>query len=303
MWDIAISPSDPETLVAATLGSPGPITGYHADSGIFWSTDGGQSWTQMNCGFPSSRVTSVAFDPTDSSVAIAGLEGGFPSYTGDSNYYPGGIFRTEDGGQTWTRVSVGEAEERNGFWVMKSVSNDPETLITFGMNFYDLSENLGFLRSTDSGRSWTPFAETLRTRMITSFSVSEDGQVIYAHERDTYRAWISEDSGVSWSQSAIVQVNGPIAVSPTNPDLVIFGNLHEIRRSTNGLETVQTIATAAQPPGYSDPARFQQIAFAPSDSSVVYAVTGGYLVYRSTDSGASFALMANVRSDVLNAQP
>ena len=40
VWDIAISRSDPQTMVAATLGSPGPITGPHADSGIYWSPVG-----------------------------------------------------------------------------------------------------------------------------------------------------------------------------------------------------------------------------------------------------------------------
>ena len=303
MWDIAISSSDPKAVVAATLNSPSPITGPHADSGIYWSTDGGQSWTQMNCGVPSSRVTSVALDPMDSSVAIAGLEGGFPSYTGDSNYYPGGVFRTTDGGQTWTRVSVGGSEERNGFWVMRTVRSNPWTLMTFGINGADMSENLGFLRSTDGGLSWTPFATQHREREISSFTVSADGQVMYAHEPGTYSAWISRDAGETWSQSAIHQVNGPIAVSPADPNLVIFASQSQIRRSTDAMATVQTIITAPQPPGYFRQAPFQQIVFAPSDPRIVYAVTEGYLVYRSANSGATFELMANVRAEVLNVQP
>ena len=303
VWDIAISPSDPQTMVAATLGSPGPITGPHADSGIYWSTDGGQSWTQMNCGFPSSRVMSVAFDPMDSSVAIAGLGGGFPSYPGDSNYYPGGVFRTTDGAQTWTRISVGGAEEKNSFGVMGTTRSEPWTLMTFGINGADMSENLGYLRSTDGGRSWTSFAAQHREREISSFTVSADGQVIYAHEPDTYRAWISPDAGATWSQSAIHQVNGPIAVSPADPNLVIFASQSQIRRSTDAMATVQTITTAPQPPGHFRQAPFQQIVFAPSDPRIVYAVTEGYLVYRSENSGATFELMANVRAEVLNVQP
>ena len=69
----------------------------------------------MNCGFTTSRVVSIRIDPSDPKVAVAGLEGGFLSGGGDSNYYPGGIFRTEDGGENWQRVAVGRSDERNGF--------------------------------------------------------------------------------------------------------------------------------------------------------------------------------------------
>ena len=185
---------------------------------------------------------------------------------------------------------------------MKTVRSEPWTLITFGINSADMSENLGFLRSTDGGRSWMPFAAQLREREISSFAVSADGQVIYAHEPGTYRAWMSRDAGATWSQSAIQQVNGPIAVSQADADLVIFGSQSEIRRSTNAVATVQTIITAPQPPGHYRQAPFQQIVFAPSDPKIVYAVTEGYLVYRSENSGGTFELMANVRAEVLNVQ-
>lgn len=63
------------------------------------------------------------------------------------------------------------------------------------------------------------------------------------------------------------------------------------------------VAQAPQPPGHFRAAPFQDIVFAPSDPSVVYAATEGYLVYRSADAGATWTLMANVRRDVLNAIP
>ena len=241
VWDIDISLSDPDVLLAATLDSPGPPTGLRGQPGLYKSTDGGETWSQMNCGFTTSRVVSIRIDPSNPDVAVAGLEGGFPSYTGDSNFYPGGIFRTEDGGENWTRVEIGPNDERSGFWIMQTVPTDPPTFITFGTDINDPSMNLGFLRSIDLGRTWQFFASELRNRPIDSFGVSSDGRAIYANEGGTYFGWISRDGGESWSQSSILQVNGPIAVSPVNPNLVLFASFDDVRRSTNGLGTVQVV--------------------------------------------------------------
>ena len=295
VWDIDISSSNPDVIMAATLDSPGPPTGPRADSGVYRSTDGGQTWIQLNCGFTTSRVVSIRIDPSNSDVAVAGLEGGFPSYTGDSNYYPGGIFRTEDCGENWHRVDVDPDDGLNGYWIMLLVPTAPPQLVTFGMNFDDVSDNLGFMRSNDMGRTWELFGEELRNLSIDSFGVSSDGQVIYANERDVYFGWISSDGGETWTQSAVHQVNGPIAVSPVNPTLVLFASFDEVRRSTDRLATVQVVM--------SPPSSVREIVFAPSDPNVVYAETDGYVFYRSDDTGRTWRLMVNVRDEVLNVQP
>jgi photosystem II stability/assembly factor-like uncharacterized protein len=83
-------------VIAATLNSPGPPTGPRGQAGLYKSTDGGKSWTQLNCGLTTSRAVSVRIDPSNPDIVAIGLEGGFPSYTCESNSYPGGIFRTEE---------------------------------------------------------------------------------------------------------------------------------------------------------------------------------------------------------------
>ena len=309
IWDIAFAPSDPSVLMAATLDSPGPTTGTapSVGAGIYRSTDGGESWAQMNCGFSTSRVNSVRFDPTDPLIAVAGLEGGAPSFSGHGSgvagYYEGGLYRTVDGGESWHRLVLGPNDGRNGYWVMRTVPQQPATIMTFGLNSQDLSQNLGFARSTDSGATWELFADALRYKQITSFGVSADGQVIYANEDGTYFGWVSRDAGATWTRSGIVQVNGPIAVSPAHPDLVIFSAHDSLRRSTNGLRTVRTVVDAPRDDALGGLSPFREIEFAPSDPNVVYAEADGYLLYRSDDAGATWRLVANVRADVLNVVP
>ena len=47
----------------------------------------------------------------------------------------------------------------------------------------------------------------------------------------------------------------------------------------------------------------RDIVFAPSNPSVVYAETDGYILYRSDDAGLTWRLLVKGREQVLNAQP
>ena len=105
---------------------------------------------------------------------------------------------------------------------MELVPTDPPQIITFGSGIEDTAENLGFIRSSDMGLTWEGFAPELRHRPIEEFTVSSDGRVIYANESGTYYGHLSRDGGATWTQSPLVQVNGPIAVSPADDSMVIF---------------------------------------------------------------------------------
>jgi hypothetical protein len=75
-------------------------------SGIYRSADGGSSWTKV---LPASASvfdfgTGVAFDPGDINGLTAYAALGFPS--GDTN---NGLYKSTDGGQTWTQTTAGQA--------------------------------------------------------------------------------------------------------------------------------------------------------------------------------------------------
>ena len=70
---------------------------------------------------------------------------------------------------------------------------------------------------------------------------------------------------------------------------------YELNRSSDGLATATSVLTAA--------ASIEYIAFAPSDPSIVYVGAVGLLIYKSTDAGETFTLVADLRNGVLNATP
>ena len=200
----------------------------------------------------------------------------------------------------WNFLKTGFYEGINvsSFHTIVAAAGETTAFITFGLHAgqggpFDPSLNAGFLRSVDRGESWEPFGtgEVVESN-VTRFAVSADGTVIYATVTDGYHHWISTDGGATWAKSSLNQGSGPVAVSPADPNIVIFRDSAQttLFRSSDGLTTYSKVATTE---GLSDDPdvrfAFDDVVFAPSDPSV--------------DGGASFTLMRNIRSEVLNIVP
>ena len=192
-------------------------------------------------------------------------------------------------------MTVHPNDERNGYVIMRMTRGSQPQIVTFGMNRDDPSDNLGFMRSNDIGRTWEFFAPEFRTKSIEDFDLSADGQSIYPNEGGAYFGWVSRDAGATWSTGPILQVNGPLAVSPADPNLVIFGSPADLRRSTDGLASMKVVV--------SDPGTVREIVFSPSNLNVVYAETDGYVLYHSDDAGLTWRLLVDGRAKVRNRQP
>ncbi len=318
-YDIAISPSDPNIVFAATVDSPGPVTGDYPSSiaGIYKSVDGGETWVRKNCGLTNSRAVSIQFDPEDSLVAIVAIGGGERSFSSGlpdplPSFFDGGIYRTTDGGENWKRIPAGINDSLSNFHTILATGGNPIVMTTFGLHTsqggsFDPSLNVGFLQSMDGGETWEPFGpNNVIQSKITHFDASQDGKVIYATVTDSYHHWISTDAGTTWAMSSLNQGSGPVAVSPADPNIVIFRDSRQtsLYRSTDGLLTYSKVVSTEELS--EDPNvrfAFEDIVFAPSDPNIVYAATTGLLVYKSVDAGASFILMKNIRSEVLNVAP
>ncbi len=306
IWDIAYAASDPNIVLAATLDSPGTVVGdaptTHA--GVYKSTDGGRTWARKNCSLVSSRIVAIRVDPTDPNVVIAGVEGGFTSYLqgDDRQYFDGGIFRSTDGGEQWARVDL-DANDRFNGWLIDVAATTPTTFVAVGFDGENSSCSLGLLRSLDAGLTWAPYAGNASLPAdVDSFAVSANGESVYVTAAVTYRHWISTDNGTAWAPTEINQSNGPVAVSPTDANHVVFVSQTQIYRSLDGLKTRSTAVITEGTGGVAE-MPFRDIAFAPANPNVIYAVRDHYLVYRSTDGGATFNFIADVRNDVLNVVP
>lgn len=145
--DIAVDPNNPRILFAAmweAYRNPWEMSSGGEGSGLFKSTDGGESWTEItrNPGMPKGMVgkIGVSVSPVNSDRVFAIVE----------NARGGGLFRSEDAGKTWTRVSA-DRNLRQRAWYYSKVIADP------GNEDVVYVLNVGFWKSTDGGKTFSRF--------------------------------------------------------------------------------------------------------------------------------------------------
>jgi len=115
--DVAFDPSNPETIYAALYARQrapwgftfGPaFTGGEDVGGIFKSTDGGTTWKKLGGGLPAETgrigLAVTAGNPKIVMAIVQSDQGGNGVLT-DIHSRSGGVFRSEDGGEKWTRMS------------------------------------------------------------------------------------------------------------------------------------------------------------------------------------------------------
>src|SRR5213075_2126395 len=116
--DVMIDPTNAETVYAALYArqrtpwsfTSGPtVTGGEDVGGIFKSTDGGTTWKKLGGGLPTQTgrigLTISATNPRIVMAVVQSYEGGFGRLD-DLRSKTGGVFRSDDGGEKWTRMSA-----------------------------------------------------------------------------------------------------------------------------------------------------------------------------------------------------
>ncbi len=139
---LVISPSYPEdsTLFAGTT------------DGVYQSIDGGASWSPADTGLTGATVLSLGISPnysTDSTI-FAGLLGrrtGQSFGGGDFTTPDGGLYRSTDGGATWTEID--EAYRQVSPIAISLSPNFGADSTAFAGTLHS-----GILRSTDGGNTW-----------------------------------------------------------------------------------------------------------------------------------------------------
>jgi photosystem II stability/assembly factor-like uncharacterized protein len=145
---IVIDPRNPDTVVAGALGD---VFADSTERGVFRTTDGGKTWTKTLYVGPQSGVSELAADPSDPNVIYAGIwQFRRKPWTFTSGGEADGIWKSTDGGATWTRLTGhGLPEGITGRIGLAVAPSDPKRV-------YALIESKdGILwRSDDAGASW-----------------------------------------------------------------------------------------------------------------------------------------------------
>jgi hypothetical protein len=250
MGAIALAPSNPQVLYAGT-GEGGSAGFGHYGEGILVSTDGGQSWklTGQNV-IGGLAVHQIAVDPKDPNTAWVATNN-IPANGGDPNFVAG-VFKTTDGGITWTDVTANAGSKGVEPW--SSVVVDPTTSTAgggqatlFAANgdpFGSFTNVNGVYESTDSGQTWTflgqvPKANTGSGRISLAIShpAGQANATLYAavatainqSGQSSLLAFdVSTDGGKTWTQKTgtpdfLQGLGGDdnvLVADPNNPQVV-----------------------------------------------------------------------------------
>jgi len=150
---IRVDPSHPKTVWVGT-GETWVRNSVSIGDGVYRSTDGGDTWEHLGLEH-SERIARIAVSPKDGDVVYVCALGPLWS-TGDER----GVYKTTDGGKTWTRALF--VDDRTGCADLSMDPQDPRVLYA-GMwqvrrwpwAFASGGPGSGLYRSTDGGTTWT----------------------------------------------------------------------------------------------------------------------------------------------------
>jgi len=160
--DIAIDPNNTETVWVGT-GEANIFRSSNAGCGIYKTTDGGKTWNLMGLE-NTSTIGRVKVNPKNSNIVYVAASGN--EWTANADR---GLFKTSDGGKTWTKVLY--VDENTGANDLVIDPRDPNTIycttwerIRLKWNdprTTETSKNNGIWKSDDGGKNWKKINEGL----------------------------------------------------------------------------------------------------------------------------------------------
>jgi photosystem II stability/assembly factor-like uncharacterized protein len=143
-----VHPTNPDIVFAAAIGHP---YGPNAERGVFRSKDGGRTWQKVLYVNDKTGAADIAMDATNPQVLYATtwqvLRTPWDIYSTGPG---GGIYKSVDGGDTWTRLTAGLPSGNLGkIGVAVSPANPQRVWATV-----EAEARGGIYRSDDAGRTW-----------------------------------------------------------------------------------------------------------------------------------------------------
>jgi len=279
-----------------------------ADGGVLKSIDGGATWDMLTDHFITLSIGDVAIDPNNPNTVYAGL--GEANLAGD-NYDGDGLYRTTDGGATWSNIGLAQTR-RIGRVAVHPFDSDIIFVAGAGAQFSADSAR-GVYRTLDGGNTWE------KVLYISDSTSAIDLRINPAHPDTVYAAmwerlrsptrrkaggqtsglYRSTNMGATWTELTNGLPSGPnvgrigIAICETNPHVLYalyadsLGYLDGVYKTSDGGNTwAQTSGQPSYYFYYSYGWYFGQIRVHPTNPDIAFVL--GVPLCRTTDGGGAW---------------
>ncbi|HEY5692580.1 MAG TPA: glycosyl hydrolase, partial [Cyclobacteriaceae bacterium] len=179
--DLSMDMTNPRVLYAAMWDHrrlPWQVISGGKGSGLYKSTDGGETWEKIQKGLPK--------ELGKMSVSVCGSnpEKVYALVESDTQKEQGGLFVSEDGGKNWNRVSKDHRLTQRAWYYIEVIADPQNENIVYVLNSPGL-------KSIDGGKTWTRLSGT-----------HGDYHQLWINPHDNKNMIISNDGG------AAITING-----------------------------------------------------------------------------------------------
>ena len=272
---MAVYPDNPNRILAGS------------EHGIYRTEDCGATWEKMWSPMEGMPIWSIAIDPQNTDNIFVGIK-------------PAALFRSQDGGQSWSKLSVQMAQECHiGPPMVTMLMVDPQDSRTVWAGV----EVDGVYRSLDGGDSWTHVEGGVHPDIHgMALTPGASNKVLASTPREIYA---TTDMGESWqsvvtTDKFVLPYSRGIAFKPDDPKVLFaavgdtaIGSIGAVQRSTDAGESWETRPLPVEPNS-----NIWNIVTHPADPDFVLASSLLGEVYRSTDAGDSWDKLKREFSEI-----
>jgi len=220
---ILIDPNNAKTVFVAV---PGPLWSSSPHRGLYKTTDGGKTWKKSLFINNETGCADIAIHPSDPKIMLASFwEARRKPYSFSSGGPGSALYKSTDGGETWSKVTKGLPTGDVGRMVITINPSKPAEVLAIVE-----AKVPGLYISKDEGSSWEKLAATENiTARPFYFSTlvfdPKDSKKVY---RPSYGFEYSKDGGYSWNNTIIGGVephadHHALWINPSNTDMLYLG--------------------------------------------------------------------------------